>query len=192
MDRTGQATGERRVRTLLIEPLVRRGFARPASVTKAQFEAMLDEVCAKLAYMTPENLAALEEVVAANPAGRDRDRMPIGNRIIEMAGQIQPPGDDASPLIRAVFAHGVGRDAISEGWAPELLAHLRRNRVWPGAFALTQVKATAGSAMRRMDDLERIIMRGGALTPDENDWRQRRVAVLDRCRAIAALADGVA
>lgn len=192
MDRAGQAEGEKRVRAMLVDPLIRRGLGRPASVTRDQFEAMLDDVCARLAYMTPENLAALEEMVAAAPAGKDRDRMPIGNRIVEMAGLIQPPGDDASPLIRAVFAHGLGRDAIAEGWGPELLAHLRRHRAWPGAFAVSQIRGAAADALRRMDDLDRRLMRGDSLTRDEAEWRARRVAALDRCRAIAALAEGQA
>ena len=40
MDSAEQAAGERRVRELLIEPLERRGLARPSSLTRAQYEEM--------------------------------------------------------------------------------------------------------------------------------------------------------
>jgi len=116
MDSTEQASGEKRVREVLVEPLLCRGLAKPSSLTKDQFEAMIDDLCKRLAYMTGESLAALEEVVASNPGGKDKDRLPIANAILGWAAQIQPPGDDASPLIRAVFANALGADALAGGW----------------------------------------------------------------------------
>ncbi|WP_299647964.1 hypothetical protein [uncultured Jannaschia sp.] len=191
MDSKGQAEGEKAVRTMLIEPLLQRGLARPASLTKAQFDDMVDSLCAKLAYMSAGNLAALEEVVAANPGGKDKDRLPIANRVLEWAAQIQPPGDDASPLIRAVFANELGRDALSGGWAPELLAELKLTRRWPGSFVVVKLKERADDAVRQMTRLDERLAAGDDLTVTEAEWRARRAATLDRCRRIAALSSGV-
>jgi len=188
MDSAAQADGEKRVDQFLIEPLMRRGLAKPSSLTKAQFEDMVKDLCARLAYMSEPNLMALEEQVSGNPGGKDRDRFPIANRILEWAGQIQPPGDEASPLIRAVFAAALGQDALVGGWAPELLFELKKSRRWPNTFVVSQIKRSADdniSQMRRCDDA---LARGDAVSPDVERWRARRLAVLQKCRDIAQLA----
>ena len=184
MNSEEQAQGEKRVMRLLVEPLKLRGLAKPAALTVAGFEDMVHDMCARLAYMTEASLMALEEQVAANPGGKDRDRFPISNLILSWAADIQPPGDGASPLIRAVFAHACGQTALAEGWAPELLAELRKTRRWPGSWALKTVRDAAGGALRRMHDLDARLAREGELPPPDRDWRDQRVAVIRRCREI--------
>jgi len=187
MDSAQQADGEKRVRQVLVDPLLRRGLAKPAALSKAQFAEMVEDLCARLAYMTDGNLAALQEQVAASPGGKDKDRLPIANRILEWAALIQPPGDDASPLIRAVFANPLGLDALAGGWAPELLADLRKSRRWPGAFAVKSIKEHAADPVRQMRVFDDVLARGGALEPAQEQWRSRRLAILHRCRQIAEL-----
>lgn len=182
-----QKAGEARVKALLIDPLLRRGLARPSTLTKVQFDDMVEDLCEKLAYMAPETLAALEEVIAASPGGKGRDRLPIANTILKEAGRIQPPPDDASPLIRAVFAHEIGQRAIAQGWAPELLDNVRRVRKWPSGYALTQIEQEAAGPIRQMVKIEESLARGDPLSPEQADWRARRLARIDKCRAIAAL-----
>ncbi|ANB35140.1 hypothetical protein A6024_14150 [Rhodovulum sulfidophilum] len=186
MDAREQAEGEKRVRDLLVEPLLRRGLVKPGAMTKAQFEEMLADLAKRLAYMSAPNLAALEEMAAAQPGGKDRDRFPIANAILKAAAQIQPPADDASPLIRAVFAHAVGRQALAEGWAPELLDDLRHNRRWPRSYALGQIRQAAGEALRRHAHLAGA--GPGQLSPAEATWLRDREARLAHCRSIADLA----
>jgi hypothetical protein len=187
-----QKAGEARVRAVLIDPLLRRGLAKPSALTKGQFDEMIDDLCEKLAYMTEANLAALEEVIAATPAGKDRDRLPIANTILKEAGRIQPPADDASPLIRAIFAHEIGQRAIAQGWAPELLDHVRKQRKWPSGFALTQIEQEAAGPIRQMIKIDEARARGEEPSPDMADWRARRLARLDKCFAIGALSREVA
>ena len=190
MDSAEQAAGEKRVRLVLIDPLLRRGLAKPTSLTKAQFGDMVEDLCARLAYMTDANLMALEEQAAANAGGKDKDRFPIGQRILEWAAQIQPPGDDASPLIRAVFANQLGLDALTGGWAPELLAELRVSRRWPGAWQVKTIKDKADSAVRQMRGLDTKLAYGGVLAPAEDQWRSRRLTVIAKCQRIADLSEG--
>lgn len=189
MDSIEQANGEKRVRDILVEGLLKRGLAKPSRLTKDQFEASVDDLCKRLAYMTPANLAALQEVAAARPGGKLRDQMPIANAILDMASDIQAPPEDASPLIRAVFAAALGSDALAGGWAPELLAELRRNRRWPNAWTVTQIKTEAEANVRQLRALEGRLARGEDLGPTEAAWRDRRVAMLRRCQEIAELAE---
>jgi hypothetical protein len=191
MDSAEQANGEKRVKGVLIDPLMRRGLAKPTSLTKAQFGDMMEDLCARLAYMTDANLMALEEQVAANAGGKERDRFPIGQRILEWAAQIQPPGDDASPLIRAVFANQLGLDAVTGGWAPELLVELRTSRRWPNAWQVKTIKDKADGAVRQLRDLDAKLARGDALSPSEDQWRSRRLSVIAKCQRIADLGQGI-
>jgi hypothetical protein len=85
MDQQEQKDGERCVQERLIDELTLRGLGRPTGLTMKAFDDMLRGLCQKLAHMTPENLDALAEVAAAKPSGKDRDRFPIANDILEWA-----------------------------------------------------------------------------------------------------------
>ncbi|WOI54971.1 hypothetical protein [Palleronia sp. LCG004] len=187
MDSKEQGEGERNVRKLLIEPLKRRGLAKPSSLTRAEFDAMVEDLCARLAYMSDTSLAALEEQVAANPGGKDKDRMPIANLILGWAGQIEPPGDGASPLIRAVFAHDLGRRSIEEGWSVELLAEVRRGRRWPTPFVVGKVRDAGTAEARKLESLDMRQARDGTLPPADARWRSERHDALRKCATIAEL-----
>lgn len=187
MDATEQAKREKRVDELLVRPLLRRGLGRPTTVNAAMFDVMVSDLKQRLAYMTDQNLAALEEVVAATPGGPQRDRFPIANTILEQAALIQPPGDDASPLMRAVFAAPLGLDAITGGWAPELLEWLRKNRKWPGGYSVTRVKEDGAQAARQLTLFEERLARGGELSRAEEFWRAARRTALAKCEDIREL-----
>ncbi|ANB33468.1 hypothetical protein M2324_003283 [Rhodovulum sulfidophilum] len=132
------------------------------------------------------------------PADTAAASLPLGHQLaaggtdpgfggrLKAAAQIQPPADDASPLIRAVFAHAVGRQALAEGWAPELLDDLRHNRRWPRSYALGQIRQAAGEALRRHAHLAGA--GPGQLSPAEAAWLRDREARLAHCRSIADLA----
>ncbi|SOC22191.1 hypothetical protein [Rhodobacter maris] len=188
MDSAEQQAGARRVRELLVEPLERRGLARPAKMTAAKYKEMIDDLCARLAYMTPLNLKALEERVAEQPAGKDRDRIPIANEILKWALDMQDPDTGPSPLMRAVFAHATGRAAIAEGWAPELLEDVRKNRRWPGPYVEAQLKEVGREATRRLTIIEERMAAGRAQAPEVMRWREARKAEMAKCQEIAALA----
>lgn len=187
MEQAEQAKGERRVRKGLIEPLERLGLARPTTLTKVQYQVMIADLCGKLAYMSDGNLAALADQVAANPGGKAEDRLPIANTILKWAADIQPPSDSASPLVRAVFASGIGLDAVEGGWAPELFLHVKQVRKWPGRYTLNAVRERAGDALRRFEDLNLRFSRGDALSESESQWRVRRMMAISRCREISEL-----
>lgn len=190
MEHSEQSAGERQVRELLIRPLERRGLLRPAGQSRAQFGEMVQDICARLAYMSAGGLMALEEQCAANPGGKGGDRFPIGPVVLKWAGEIEPPADSASPLIRAVFRHQIGQDALDQGYAPELLALLRRDRRWPGAYALKVLRDQAAPVMREFALIEEALARGGEITQSQASLRARRRMQIEKCRDIAAMARG--
>ncbi|WP_283966828.1 hypothetical protein [Tritonibacter sp. AK171] len=185
MDAKEQAAGEARVQELLITPLEALGLARPSTLTKAQFAVMLRELRQKLAYMTPANLAILRDWVEAHPGGKDKDRFPIGLKILNKARDIQFPDSGPSPLLLKAFADGLGYKALAEGWAPELLRYLRGARVWPGPYTITQIRNEADGAVRRMADIEMRAGRGDRLSIEDESFRARRSEALQKCREIA-------
>ncbi len=189
MDSANQAAGEKRVMALLVDKLDALGFMKPSTMKVDQFDAMRAELCAKLAYMSEVNIEALAEVAAGMGTGKARDRWPIAQKVLDRAVEIQAPPDDASPLIRSVFAHDLGRSAIEQGWAPELLRHVRRIRLFPKDYAVNQVMGEARDNVRRLRGLDQRLAGGGELSPEEMQWRDRRLAALQKCRDIAALGE---
>ncbi|MCG7520859.1 hypothetical protein [Ruegeria sp. Ofav3-42] len=193
MDSAEQARGEKQVMDLLIEPLLARGLGKPRGFTKqADFQLMVAKtLCPKLAYMTPVNLAALEEQIAANPDGKGKDQMPIPNEILRQAADIQEPGDEASPLLRAVFAASLGADALAGDWAPELRRHLKKvNRKWPVAREVDDIKRAAYQARAKADDIRARQNAGEFVSDSEVQWLASRDAARRKCEAIRSLALG--
>lgn len=187
MDSKAQAEGEARVKAMLVEPLLNSGLGKPGHLTKERFEAMLEEVCQKLAYMDAVSLAALAEEAPALAGGKARDRFPLATVLLPRGAEIKAPPDDGSPLMRAVFAHGLGQDALAQGWAPELLRWLRKNRRWPNAYVLTQLRQDAESAIRQLREFEGRLAREGELEVNAARWRDDRRALIARCEALAEL-----
>lgn len=188
MDDEAQKAGEARVQALLIDELIGLGLVKPSGMKVDVFDKMLTGLRQKLAYMTDSGLEALAEEVGKMGQGPNKDRFPIATVILGRAAKIEPPEDSASPLIRKVFAHGVGRDAIREGWAPELLSQVRKHRLWPNDFVVKQCRDQAVQAVRQMRDLDDRLERGETIAAEQVRWRDNRLAQVRKCEAIAAMA----
>lgn len=185
MNEKEQAAGENRVQEMLITPLEKLGLTKPGTMRLAQFETMKKELRQMLAYMQPKNLEELRDWCEAHPGGKERDRFPIALHILKEARRIEPPETGPSPLMIKVFAHPIGREALAAGWAPELLTWLKGNRAWPGNFTLSQIKAAADDPVRRLEDIEARLVRGGEVSAEESSYRDRRRAALQKCQDIA-------
>ena len=185
MQKAEQEAGEKKVETLLIDPLMRRGLSRPSNLTKAAFEAMVKELRAKLAYMSEVNLRALEEQVAAHPAGKDADRLPIANIILGWAGKIEPPGDGASALMIAVLQSQLGIDAVAGDWAAELRGQVRRARRWPEAHVVERVKEKARDNRARVASIKERQERGVAVPDADLAFVEGRAKASRACAALS-------
>lgn len=186
LDDAAQRDGERRVRSILIDPLLALGLTKPGTMRKAQFEVMLRTLEQTLAYMGADDLAELRERAAAHPGGKDRDRFPLALNITKWAKEVKrPEGAGPSPFIGRVMAHDVGRVALERGYAPELLAYIRDKRgEWPGAWTLSKIKDSADPVVRRYDDLIMRRDRGDALSRDEAEFVLAREHALRECEEV--------
>lgn len=188
MDSKSQAEGEKRVMELLFDPLHAIGLAKPSTVTNPQFAEMKKVVSAKLAYMTAENLEALAESIQNDDGVIDKGRMPIGAKIVKMANKIQEPTADGSPLMRAVFADQVGKDALRDGWAPELLGYLRRERRWPTGYVINfELKKLGDEKQRRLTKIEEALANGIEPSEEDRRFRMLRLAAIRKCEEISKL-----
>jgi len=185
MEAIEQAEGEKRVQEVLIAPLLALGLAKPSMLRQAGFEVMLKELRQMLAYMSADNLVRLREEVQDRPGGKGGDRFPIALKILKWARAIQAPEAGPSPLMLEVFAHQLGRDALLNGWAPELLTYIRGDRKWPGAWSVTKIKENADDAMRRLEDIELRLSRCDEISKEDALWRDQRRAANQRCQDIA-------
>jgi hypothetical protein len=181
-----QRAGEARVRGLVVEPLQVLGLGKPSTMSKELFAKMLDEMCAMLAYMTLDSLEQLKDAVAARPAGPNKDRFPILNKILPMAFEIQEPEDTGSPLVRNVFAHEIGRAALRDGYAPELLKAVKADRKFPSMWRIKNVRETAEENVRRYHGLSTALQAGKILSDLDRQWFDLRGAVMDRCKSFGA------
>lgn len=189
MDERSQAEGEKRVRTVLLDPLIRLGLVRPSTLTVAGFDVMQDELCQRLAYLHEDELTLLRERIEAHPGGKEGDRFPPGPKILKWATEIRVPQSDGSPFIRKVFASPVGEAALDSGYAPELLEHIRKHRgEWPGAWTISKLRDMADEPHRRMVDIELRLSRGDPVTPEEQSVRDRRRAAIRKCEEIRGAA----
>lgn len=187
MEAKEQHEGEARVSEYLIQPLIRLGLVKPNGMTVAQFEEMQGELRGKLAYMSVLNLQALQEQVAGMGGGRNRDKFPIAANILKLAAQIQAPPDGASPLIRAVFGNPLGKAAMAEGFAPELLAYLRHNRTWPREYDVRQIRERADDATRRLTKMQEATARGFPASDADLKLQADRARAQAKCQSIADL-----
>jgi hypothetical protein len=186
-----QKAGEARVREHLIETLERMGLTRPGSMKAAAFEAMQHEICKRLAYMTIDGLGALAEDMAGRGGGKERDRFPLAVRILERALIIEkPPGDDAGPLVRKVFASRIGQSSIESGWAPELMGWVTTEWKWPGDYVVSKISEGARAAVREHERLLSADRAGVDLTSADRALLERRRAAIARCENARALGRG--
>ncbi|MVO14824.1 hypothetical protein [Parasedimentitalea huanghaiensis] len=194
MNSDDQVAGEKQVQEILIEPLEGLGLGRPTTTNKEQFEKMKRTLRQGLASMSAESLTELLEWAMRHAGGPRRDRFPIGKDIMLQARsyQGQSRGSDPSPLFRDIFASPLGQEAISKGWAPELLDWLRDlpmgERKWPGKWTQTQIKDMADGPKRRLEDIEMKLSRNDDVSREDQAFRNKRRAAIQRCQDIAELA----
>ncbi|WP_172332743.1 hypothetical protein [Mangrovicoccus sp. HB161399] len=154
---------------------------------------MVDEITLRLAYMSPEKLDALAEIIAANPMGPGRDRMPIPAAIVKIATRVEEPPEMASALLRGVLGSSVGARAIREGWAPELLNYLRERHSWvrsEDAYAIGKLMEIAEPNIRRKNKLDSLILNRCAISEADERFLEGRQMAMERCQQIADMARG--
>lgn len=183
MDSEALKLGKEAVRQMLIQPLTARGLQRAAGATVAAHEATMEALAARLAYMTPDNLRALAEVVEMNATGKHRNRWPSEVMICQWARQLQQPPPSDSHLVTTYLRSAAGRRARAEGWLVELYLYLKKMGRPPNEYVIRELKVEADSAMRRRARVQEAARYGG-LDPDDRRWLEWWLAAETRATAI--------
>ena len=149
--------GRTRVRELLIRPLEARGLRRKARVKAEDHAKAMERLVERLAYMTPEGLGTLAEVVHRMAVGTRRDEWPSEQVVLRFADGIEPAPPQSDRLLTSWMASQAGRRAWGESpfVAAELANFLMRRRRpptdgdWPG------IRARAGDRRREVEAARR-------------------------------------
>lgn len=172
--------GKARVRSLLIEPLERRGMDRKRSVRLEDHQAFLSSLEARLAYMTPEKLAALTEVVERHATGKLKTVWPTEVSIMNWARLLQVPPASESRLVRSYLQSGAGRAARDGGYLVELFTYLKKWGAPPNDYSMSGILAEADWNRSRLASIARAVENGRA-SASEVQWQQRYHQTESRC-----------
>lgn len=122
-------TGRAAVRVLLIERLDQAGLAKPRKVSVDAHEVGQKRACDHLAYMDPENLMTLAEVLI----GVCKDGFwPAEFVIRQMAESLQPAPALESRIFQSWLASIEGPKAELDGTLVELYRFLKAKKMPPG------------------------------------------------------------
>ena len=176
--------GKDRVRQALIEPLIRAGMVRRSGATLPDHAAMMDRLEARLAYMSPEMLLALAEIVERHADGKAKNVWPAEVSICNWARDLEPPPPSESRLVRSYMQSSAGALAYGEGYALELFLYLKKfGRPPVGSYAIDTIKADADRNSRRANAVQNAIDCGRASEMDAA-WLVQYRAAQKRCVAL--------
>jgi len=175
--------GKARVRSLLIEPLERRGMDRKRNVRLEAHQAFLASLEGRLAYMTPEKLMALTEVIERYATGKLKTCWPTEVSIMNWARLLQIPPVSESRLVRTYLQSGAGRAARDGGYLVELFAYLKKWGAPPNGYSMSKIRTEADRNRGQLASIKRAIASGRA-TSKEIQWQQRYLQTEARCHDI--------
>lgn len=175
--------GRQRVADLLIEPLTRKGMIRPAGMKADAFGAMCETLKSRLAYMSPDKLQALAEVVEVNATGKARNRWPREVTVCNWAWRLQRPPASVSRLVRSYLQSEAGKAAARGGYLVELFEHLREFGVPLNEFTWSQIRAAADENRAKVKRIARAEELGRASLA-AIQWRRDYMETRRRCLAI--------
>lgn len=177
--------GKEQVRVHLIDPLVSRGMVRKRGQKVEDHQAMLDSLQARLAYMLPDRLQALAEVVERWAEGPKRNIWPAEVSITNWARRLQEPPTSNSKLVRTYLQSAAGDAAVSGGYLVELFWHLKKYGAPPNQYAIQTIMADADQNKRKRRVIEGQ-REDGRATPNDTAWLQFYMETRQRCLDIIA------
>ncbi|MDO5621931.1 MAG: hypothetical protein Q4G24_10720 [Paracoccus sp. (in: a-proteobacteria)] len=176
----GVADGRAAVRVHLIARLDEAGLTRPGKITAGAFDKLRGRMVDALAYMAPENLMTLAEVLI--------DLSPDGVwpgeviwRTQSRAIQMPPPAQ--SRIVSSWLASVEGPRADAGGYLAELYRWLVAHRRPPLDWDMRQIRGQAEENRRRADLIRDRISRNVAVE-DDRRWLSGYLSALAEARAI--------
>lgn len=183
MDAQEKAEGRARVKEHLWDRLDQAGLQRPKGMTIEAYTGMQARLADRLAYMLPENLATLAEIVIDNPAPRGRCWSEV--LLLGEAKALQTPPVTDLPIVTSWLASIEGPAALAGGFAVELFRHLRRTGRPPRPYDLTRIREEAANNARQIELVSNRQVRDVASAEDKA-WLEAYRRDHERVRQIIA------
>jgi len=163
----------RRVAKLLVEPLVDDGMVRKRGVSVAEHEKWIEGLKTRLAYMDPENLAALRHGIARAAGGTHRNQWPSIITITNIAHPIQFPPDHDSDMVISYMASAAGWKAWNLGptYAMAVRAHMRRTYRIPHKLSWPKINQH-GEELARKSVLVSERIKAGRASDADRKWME--------------------
>ncbi|MEM9369542.1 MAG: hypothetical protein AAGA26_00160 [Pseudomonadota bacterium] len=183
-----QDRGRRRVRRVLIEPMLAKGLVRPKSMTAGAFNDLQTRIADRFGWITDEIAEVLVDMAAREAGGVARNEFPAEERLNGWARDLAPamgvtPPIDLPKKVTSYLASAAGRDAWNR--APdEAMALYRFLTTNPGIPATDRARAQILEWAHEYDRrfiTASIKVEAGTASPDEHRWlagyRERRALV---------------
>ncbi|MEC9434482.1 MAG: hypothetical protein VYD87_16380, partial [Pseudomonadota bacterium] len=140
-------------RELLIRPLEARGLRRKARVKAEDHARTVERLVERLAYMTPEGLGTLAEVVHRMAVGARRDEWPSEQVVLRFADGIEPAPPASDRLLTSYMASAAGARAWAESpfLAAALASFLVKRRRPPSDPEWTLLRRRAADRRREVE-----------------------------------------
>ncbi len=172
--------GKARVRAHLIVPLERRGLERRRGVRLEDHQAFLTSLEARLAYMQPDKLIALAEVIERHATGKLKTNWPTEVSIMNWARLMQVPPASESRLVRTYMQSGAGLAARDGGYLVELFGYLKKWGAPPNGYSMSEIRKEADHNRGKLAAIRRAVSAGRA-TASEIQWQQGYLSTEARC-----------
>ncbi|MCF7700539.1 hypothetical protein GLR48_14640 [Loktanella sp. M215] len=151
------------------------GMQRPrhggSLMTLEDYQAMRRRLCDRLAYLEPDNLLTLAELMICNAAGAGRPRHGVWPEaaILSEAKALQTPPVTDMPIVTSWLASIEGPPAVAGGFEVELFRHLRRTGRPPLPYDMHKIREDGIEANRQIELVQSRIDRDTA-TAEDRAW----------------------
>lgn len=172
--------GRRRLRRILIQPMLEKGLVRPKSMKARTFEDMQTRIADRLGWISDEIAGVLVDMAAREAGGANRNEFPAEERLngwardLAAAIGVTPPVD-LPKKVTSYLASAAGRDA----WARdphEAMALYRYLTTMPGVPATDRARSQIRDWANEYDQRFRAAsakVEAGIASPDDIRWLER-------------------
>ncbi|MBU2360410.1 MAG: hypothetical protein KKB02_16025 [Alphaproteobacteria bacterium] len=170
-----RAEARARVQALFWDRIDEAGMQRPrhggSLMTLDDYQAMRRRLCDRLAYLDPDNLLTLAELMICNASGPARPRLGVWPEaaILSEAKALQVPPVADLPIITSWLASIEGPPAVAGGFEVELYRHLRRTGRPPLPYDMHRIREGGVEANRQIELVQGRIDRDVA-TAEDRAW----------------------
>lgn len=169
-----------RVRRLLLDPLERDGFRKPAKISDDDFKKALGRLADALVYMSDQSLEVMYDMMRSKGQGKGRDIWPPRASFYAIAEMVEPCPLEKVPSLRGWFRSNAGPVAVENDTLVEVLTYIQTHKKPPMSEGARKQIHHDARERRHFVEVARRRVADGTATKDERDklsWLDARQAV---------------